>query len=345
MKTSHFKLTTLIFSCILTACGGGGGGSTTDPVVTGGADTTTTATTTVPVVTGGNLAITVPPTTYALASAEKLMFDQLNQVRKDGGFGMFTQKTSLDQSALSQAKYFQQNYVDQTTGVVLTGTFDTVNGVERAHTQSPTGLGYIGYLPVDRAKVFGYSGEVGEVLVSTNDTTNQAIATRCIEGWLVSPAHRVAILNPTTTEIGFGVFAGTFQDMFGYIGKTCAATPSFNATSVGVTPANWMAVIPLRGETNVQTNGAVGQSGYASSIHFPEGSTVAVTTFEITKTSTAAKLDAAIDTTFSSHVVFLKPTFPLENITEYEVHFVGTETSTVGATPKNVDEKWRFTTR
>lgn len=158
MKSKSKSKSKLAYASIvlaaLTACGGGGGGST---------ETSTAPTPTpTPTTGGGTLATTVPTPTYAAGSTQLAMFNQLNDVRLKGGFGMLAQDPVLDAAATNHAKYNIANYY------VGNGYYDTAalavvdpsTGWLTGHVESSSKKAFTGILPIDRAKVAGCSGQV-----------------------------------------------------------------------------------------------------------------------------------------------------------------------------------------
>jgi uncharacterized protein YkwD len=175
MKKSRqlFALSALALAACLTACGGGGGTDT--PTATSGASTAVTSPSpgTPPgsIVTPTTPAVAVTPiftlasppaSTYAAGSAEKTMFDQLNQIRIGGGFGAIQQSVGLDRAAKAHSEYVAANYV---VDGLQTAEFSTPgpDGVPLGHTEKLGALGFTGVTPLDRAtaagSTFKYVGE------------------------------------------------------------------------------------------------------------------------------------------------------------------------------------------
>ena len=64
--------------------------------------------------------------------------------------------------------------------------------------------------PQDRAQRNGYTGLVGETLV-----TGSPQAEQLMQAWLSSPPHRDIILDPQYRDIGVGCYEGSYVDASG----------------------------------------------------------------------------------------------------------------------------------
>jgi uncharacterized protein YkwD len=53
-----------------------------------------------------------PAPSYAAQNMNAIMFNELNAVRRDGGFGMLRKNVLLDQAATNHAAYVDLNYLD-----------------------------------------------------------------------------------------------------------------------------------------------------------------------------------------------------------------------------------------
>ena len=134
-KTLALSIT---FSAALAACGGGGG---TTPTTTPTAPTTPAPIATNPIVTS------VPVSTYAAGSDERIAYDYLNAERQKCGFGLLAQDTRLDASAAAHVSYLLKNNViaHYETAVQLMDSIST--GLEAGHV----GLrGFVGEYLQDR---------------------------------------------------------------------------------------------------------------------------------------------------------------------------------------------------
>ena len=139
---AKFLASGLAMAAALTACGGGGG-STTPTAVTTPVVTPVVA----PVAAVPTFTLASPPTsTYAVGSAEKKMFDQLNQIRIGGGFGALQQSTQIDQAAKAHADYVITNYFVGGVGSPELFKLQT-NGVLGAHVELTGAAGFSGRPP------------------------------------------------------------------------------------------------------------------------------------------------------------------------------------------------------
>lgn len=214
-----------------------------------------------------------------------------------------------------------------------------------AHVEKPVTPLYTAAEPWDRARYYGYWQDwgVGEVVAY------EGPAEAAIDAWLATLYHRIPLVNPGNTEIGFGHAGG--ERLAEVIDAGPGAGAAAEATSVP-----W----PYRGMTNVPTSwsgaespdpfrlypGVSGPVGYTVSLTFsprpdrlelgsadlagPGGAEVAVMTFS------PGNDDKLADT------VAMIPRAPLEPETAYTARLTGTVT--YGSVARPFDETWSFTT-
>ncbi len=111
----------------------------------------------------------------------------LNRLRTAAGLPAAAMDPSLTSAAKAHSLYYVAHADDS-----------TVAGLG-AHTEVPGTKGFTGATPLDRALHFGFSGdEVAEVMHFV-PTAEQAVA-----GWRDSVYHRLALLDPRLTKVGYG---------------------------------------------------------------------------------------------------------------------------------------------
>ncbi len=330
---------TSIVLAALAACGGGGGGST---------DSTVTPTPTpAPATNGGNLATSVPTPTYAAGSTLLTMFNQINDVRLKGGFGMLAQDVALDAAATNHANYVLSNYYigNGLFNNAVLATVDPVTGWLMGHVETKATPGFTGVLPIDRATASGVVYKsVGEV--AGRNTPD------CVGTFVNSVFHRSALLNTDYQTVGI---SPNVKALDGF-GTTCVI--NFGYKSVPQTrPAGWIGIYPGNSQTGVPIQMAAGenpnpapaipdgQKGMPVSIYLnspfatinsftltPLGSTVQVPVIQITYVSFPTYL-----TKTEAHIL---PTQLLASKTTYNVNFSGALTDGT-----NVTKSWSFTTQ
>ena len=114
-------------------------------------------------------------------------FMELNRLRTAAGLPAAAMDPSLTSAARAHALYY------------VTHASDSAMAGLGAHTEVPGTAGFTGATPLDRALHFGFSGqEVAEVMHFV-PTAEQAV-----EGWRDSVYHRLALLDPRLTKVGYG---------------------------------------------------------------------------------------------------------------------------------------------
>lgn len=326
---------------VLAACGGGGSSGTSSGSSGSGGTS----------LSNGNLATSVPAPTYAAGSPELLMFNQLNDVRLKGGFGMLAQNTALDQSTKNHANYMFQNYYSGGLwNTTLLGTVDASTGWLTAHTEKAGGNGFTGVLPVDRAIHAGYNAAyVGEVIAEIYTSSLSGSYSGCVDQLLTTVFHRSGILNPQLRTIGASVSYSSDNKTL-----VCIIDPAFTSSDTGSVPPGWVKVYPYDGQVALATSMIYGEApdpvpsapikGQPVSIYVEPQNTLNVTSFTLTD-STGGKVPAQLLTKSSfpqyitSAMAYIVPTEALKAATTYTVQFVGTNN---GAP---LSRTWSFTTQ
>ena len=347
-------------SALISACGGGGGGGTTattsTPVTstaTAVVTSTSTAVVTTPVV-GATPVYTLsnpPSSSYAVGSAQRAMFNTINQIRLGGGFGALEQDTRLDQSAKAHADYIVDVYFPNG---VQADVFSTVqpDGWLTGHTEIQGVSGFTGTRPASRIAITGYqSVTTGEVLGALYGLKpgDEPDMTRCLSGLLNTVFHRAALLDTTYLDIGFGIGKPTVNKD-GFILRSCVidfaskmASPILTQGWSGNYPFDQQTAVPLTmvaeqpdpvpsspvkgGPVNIQT--ANGQNLLVTSFVLRDAGGVAVN----------AKVLTRADTTFlRTNEAYLVPIGSLVANSSYVVTFSGTSNGTI------INKSWTFKT-
>ena len=119
---------------------------------------------------------------YAEGSAERAVFDALNEARAKGNFGLLAQDPRLDDAAAHHADYLARN-----------GAF--------SHRQQTRQAGFSGETPVDRIRAAGY-----ETSVSFEAISSGATAEACLE--LLNTVYHLGSLTMGATDVGIAVEPG-----------------------------------------------------------------------------------------------------------------------------------------
>ncbi len=286
MKTK--TIPTLLATAILTACGGGGGTSTgsASPTATsyfgtcGASSTVSQAAAqalcvpvSVPIVTS------IPATTYAAGSQEKLAFDYLNNARSTCGFGLLAQDTKLDAAAANHAAY-------------ITGNNDY------SHYETQGNPGFTGYSSVERAAYMGYVGTLSEVLAGdiSKGTTANSFSVDSVRSLLAAPYHFRSMMEGWR-DIGVGIRYASATS-----GSYIVSDPGYKSTAAKQQPAaGTVLTYPCQGTTDVETAmageqpwpipGRTNAIGQPVLVQVAEGSTLVLNTYTMTRVG-GAGIDA-----------------------------------------------------
>lgn len=199
--------------------------------------------------------------------------------------------------------------------------------------------------PGERGAYWGYAGSVSEVVAY------EGPAEAAVEAWLATIYHRISLVHPANTEMGYGYGArepgGAFNGINSGPGGDAAWTPEAVA---------W----PYPGQTGVATSwpglenpdplrlypGTTGPLGYTITLTFAEApKSLTLTEWNLTG-SDASRAEVM---TFSpgnddrlSDTVSLIPYQPLAFLTTFSVRLAGTVDYGQGARP--YERTWSFTT-
>lgn len=139
---------------------------------------------------GAVLALSVSANAVPRAAADEPVdagLARINQARAAIGVAPLKRNPALDTAATAHANYYRQNYGDPT----LSG-----NGL---HYEDPAKPGYTGADFAARARAAGYSGSINENIGLSGNLSAS------IEWFLDVINHRLTLIDPRYTDVGFGV--------------------------------------------------------------------------------------------------------------------------------------------
>ena len=347
MKNGNFKKLisslAIVATAALTACGGGGrggggGGSTASPAGTTGSTASTPTVVVTPPVISITPAYTLanpPGASYALGTAQRVMFDSLNQIRIGGGFGALEQDSRLDQAAKAHADYVVANYFtngvkNQSASVIQSDGFITV------HTESQGTPGFTGIKLANRIAVTGYQATITSEVIAYSvgmkpgaepDTKN------CLSQLVNTVFHRASLMDTSMLEIGFGISGNTI-DKNGYLLRACVVDLSSKQTAPILT-RGWSGIYPFDQQVDVPLI-FIGENpdpipsspvkGSSISIQSASGQTLLVTSFVLSDSNGLAvnsKVLTRTDSTFlRTNEAYLVPIGSLAANSSYFVTFV-----------------------
>ncbi|GAC1568960.1 MAG: hypothetical protein NVS3B3_22820 [Aquirhabdus sp.] len=186
---STLKLTLIVATLSLTACGGGGSTSApSNPPVSqtcanGAADWPTCT----PAVTPANLQKDAPAPTYASGSVQLQVYSELAAVRQALKLGPLYQNAKLDLAASNHAGFIDVN-ID-------------ANPTAWGHYEIAALPGFTGVAPTDRGVFAGYGNAVAEDVVSNNYS---GVIQSPVQALLGSVYHRASILGQCFKDVGIG---------------------------------------------------------------------------------------------------------------------------------------------
>jgi uncharacterized protein YkwD len=266
----------------------------------------------------------VPPDGTAAAAVTAL--NAVNQLRVPAGAGCATFSQPIADGATKHCEYYAANSSNQMC-------------IADPHSEVMSCTGFTGKGFGDRVKAAGYTGSPAfEVMAFVNDPQS-AVST-----WVNSVWHRIPIISPWVTELGYGAAARCDTIDFGR-GKPL--------------PDTTLVVYPYDGQTGVPTSFDGSREGPTPPIpatgKWPSGPPISLYAKKATFTDHVLTKDgdttpishvwlapASVDAQFKNFltdVVFMYPDAPLTAATKYRVHMKG---SFVGGT---LDREWTFTTR
>ena len=281
---------------------------------------------------------------YTADSLEASMFNLLNQVRINGGFGALTRNSLLDQSTLNHASYLYANYYSSTASPNWSQTMyttDPSNGVLYAHLELAGNSGFTGEYPQDRAKYVGDADTFfGEVI---------SFSPNCINELLDTVFHRSGLLGASYKNIGLAV-------KYSPNNQNTACVVDLGSSAAVTQPAGWVGVYPAQGQTAVPVGMFVGEApdpapsvpnankGSPVSIYLASN-LASVTSFTLTAAGASAPVPVVLithadfPTYLSSAEAHILPTQRLAAATTYTANFSG-----VLANGATVTKSWSFTT-
>lgn len=300
------RLAVVTFAASLVACGGGGGG-------------TPTPTSTTPVSASASVVTTVAPSSYTGEMA--IAFNLINSERSHCGFGLLSQSTQLDTSAMAHARYTVTN-----------------NSGATPHTEVAGQPGFTGVSPMDRMAATGYSIGASDELVALGSGTT------AVRGLMSAPYHLAGLVG-SYRDIGIGMAATTVNGMSSVVinlGYQRWAAPQLLASadvktypcdgSSGVKPALFgESPNPIPGR-DLQTN----PMGAPIYVRVRDGNTLAITSASMLRLDNGSMvpLRAAITSAndpnrmLSANEGYVAPDASLEVNTSYQVTVTGTNNGT-----------------
>ncbi|HEX4355102.1 MAG TPA: hypothetical protein VHZ95_19355, partial [Polyangiales bacterium] len=206
------------------------------------------------------------------------------------------------------------------------------------HSEVMSCTGFTGVNFGDRIKATGYTGSPAFEVMAFLDDPDRAVST-----WVNSVWHRIPVLSPWVTELGYGAAARCDTIDFGR-GKPL--------------PDTTIVVYPYDNETDIPVSFDGSREGpmppTPSTGKWPSGPPISLYAKKLTVTAHTLTKDG--DTTpithtwleaatadamfkgFLTDVAFMYPDSPLTAATKYRVHITGTSTS------GPLDREWTFTT-
>ena len=334
---------TATMSIMLTGCGGGatstGSGATQPPVAVqtcpNGATNFPTCT---PYVVPADLQTVVPKPTYPAGSNDLKAFEYLNNFRASLGLGLLAQSPELDLAAKNHTNYVTSN-------TFLPG--------DSFHFEKPSGVGFTGVSPIDRARFAGYAtnGWVSENAAISNTQPG------AIQGLIDTIYHRADLARQNYRDVGFY----WYEDPHNYPGglgqlvlNPGYKTPQRNASDfVTFYPVNGQTNVDLAfaGETpdpfpQVPNSEKVNRIGYPIYFAVESNQTLDIKSFTITELGQSTPLDAWVLTKKNDpNLIYLQANeahmcamSALKPLTTYQVSVVAT------ADGRDVSRKWQFKT-
>jgi hypothetical protein len=258
----------------------------------------------------------MPP---ASASAEAIAaLNAVNTLRLASGSGCATMAEALNTSAQKHCEYYAANASDDMC-------------VADPHSEVESCMAFYGQSPGDRMKKAGYTYGASEVMAFSDDPES------AVAQWINSVWHRIPLLDPWTTELGYG--HATECDTID-LGR---GTPA---------PDDTVVVYPYNGQADVPTefNGMYeGPMPPAPPTGWPSAAPINVYAKNLMVTDHVLTLDGdatpiehvwltATESNFLRNGVMMYANKPFTAMTKYHVRVKG---SYVGG---DLDLEWTFTT-
>lgn len=267
----------------------------------------------------------VPNPDAALRGHALTALEEVNRVRAAAGLTAVALDDRLSQSAASHAYYWLFNNASATVANL---------GIHREVLGLP---GFIGVLPLDRDRAYGYvrSGSVGE------DITHRGEPRAAVDDWVNSVFHRFPILRPDLAAIGYGdasIGPIAMEDMeFAFI------EPDGPHHVPVLYPASRQQSVPTTFVDNELPDpvppGAPRSTGYPVTVNFDTFARVTMDRFSVAGPD-GVELPGYLGapTPASEKTAWILPQAPFRAHTTYTAHYVGT----VDGSP--FDRTWTFTT-
>jgi len=260
---------------------------------------------------------------------DQLALDYLNALRVSADLPAMVYDLSLGQAASRHASYLKANPDSD------------------GHRETPGAPGFCGKGPGDRGEYWGYLDGVAEIVAF------EGPAEAAVEAWLESIYHRLSLVHPANTEMGYG-YAGGLREPGGTFNV-------INSGPGGDLPGEPESVPwPYPGQTGVRTSwkglespdplrlypGTTGPVGYTISLTFTsEPSSLTLTSWTLTGSdgSRPAVMTFSPDNDDRlNDTVALIPYQPLAPLTTYSVRLAGAVD--YGQGPKPYARMWSFAT-
>lgn len=265
----------------------------------------------------------------------RLALEQVNRYRIAAGLPPVAYDPALGAAAQAHAAYLAAN-PDQWE--------------PNAHTEVPGAPGFTGRRPADRAARQGYGGGVGEIVHFAGP------AEQAVDGWMQTLYHRLPLLSPRTTAIGYGFAAGPDGR---YVNVLDYGVAPAGAAARSVTGPQEAVAWPHPGQTGVPTAwdgrevpdpfrlhpGVEGPVGYTITLTFP-GPVRSLRLTEASLTGPEGRVpvlpfDPEGDDRLSDTAALI-PARPLRPDSRYTVRMRGLVDR--GQGPEPFERTWSFTT-
>jgi uncharacterized protein YkwD len=257
---------------------------------------------------------------------DRLALDYLNVLRVSAGLPAMAYDLSLGQAASRHALYLM------------------ANPGSPAHREALGAPGFCGEGPGDRGEFWGYLDGVAEVVAF------EGPAEAAIEAWVETIYHRLSLVHPANTEMGYG-----------YAGGRHAPEGAFNVINSGPGGDEPGAIPwPYPGQTGVRTSwrglespdplrlypGTTGPVGYTITLTFAsQPSSLTLTSWALTGSDgsqPAVMTFSPVNDDQLKNTVALIPYQPLAPLTTYSVRLAGAVD--YGHGPGPYERSWSFTT-
>jgi hypothetical protein len=269
--------------------------------------------------TGGAMAPTdpCPPAPDGVSPAAAMALEIVNAARRPAGSVCATMIPEINLSAQNHCDYYAAN-----TGMCTADPHGEVEGC----------TGFTGASPGARMMAAGYTGRgASEVMAFTNNPAS------AIAMWINSVWHRMPVLDPWTTHLGYGAAERCDTIDFG------RGTPA---------PADTVVIWPYDGQTGLPTNfdgSREGPEPPAPPTGWPSATPITlfaqeltVTEHVLTRDGDSAPIDhvwlTSADSNFLRSAVMMYANAPFQAMTTYRVKITGTY---VGGA---LSREWTFTT-